>query len=127
MRGVVVIFMLVFALVGSSCNVSPVTNIGGIDLEVLTNQPPDVLRENQYFSVSLKLKNNIPHPVSDINVCVFDILGSEYGGINSEECQSLSISGADHEDDKIIPEEAYVVFPEHGGSYVYHNLQFAIH
>ena len=124
MRGEIIL-LLVFLLIISSCETTQqTTNLGGIDMEFLPAQPPtDVFREDSEFRVGLKLKNNLPDLVENVKLCVYDLLGDDYGGIDKE-CQVFSLAAAQIEDDRIFPEEKLVYFPEFG-TYSYTNLEFA--
>ena len=98
------------------------TNIGGVDIQFIENQPPSQLRENAHFNVGLKLKNNIPETMQGVEVCVSDSLSNEYGGISGKECQTVSISAAEHDGGSIFPEEKTLLFPQ-GGGYYYSGLE----
>jgi len=124
MRGEIIL-LLVFLLVISSCETTQqVTNVGGIDMEFLPSQPPtDVFREDSEFRVGLKLKNNLPDPVENVKLCVYDLLGDNYGGIDKE-CRDFSLVAAQVEGNQVFPEEKLVYFPEFG-TYSYTNLELA--
>ncbi len=123
MRGDLVIFVILSMLLLSSCQERGTgTKVGGIDLEFLPNQPPEQLYENSNFAVGLKLLNSLPERVQGVNICVSDILASEYGGIVGEECQTVVIEGAFHEERDIVPEEEVIYFPKSGEAYSYEDL-----
>ncbi len=124
MRGGLILLFLVAVLLVSSCGqqTGQATNIGGVDVQFIENQPPSELRENAHFNVGLKLKNNLPEKVEDVAVCVSDSLSSEYGGISGKECQTVSISAAEHNENSISPEEVTLLFPQ-GGGYYYSGLE----
>lgn len=124
MRGEIIL-LLIFLLIISSCETTQqATNLGGIDMEFLPSQPPtDVFREDSEFRVGLKLKNNLPNPVENVKLCVYDLLGNTYGGIERE-CRVFSLASAQVEDNQIFPEEKLVYFPEFG-TYSYTNLELA--
>tara|TARA_Y100000310_G_C20682149_1_gene816628 strand:- start:1662 stop:2561 length:900 start_codon:yes stop_codon:yes gene_type:complete len=123
MRGDLTILLILGTVLLSSCQGGGErTNTGGIDLEFLKNQPPEEIYENSNFIVGLKLKNSLPEAVQGINVCVSDILSSEHQGIVGKECQSLTIGGAEHKEEIIIPEEEVIYFPKNTQYYSYANM-----
>lgn len=93
-------------------------------MEFLPAQPPtDIFREDSEFKVGLKLVNNLPKIVENVNVCVYDLLGNDYGGIEKE-CQILNLAPAQKEENTIYPESKLIYFPEFG-TYSYTNLELA--
>ena len=127
MRGVLVLLLLVVVLLVSSCQQgTQSTNVGGIDIEFIENQPPVTLREDASFTVGLYLKNNLPKAVQNIEVCVQDSFRDGNGGIFGKECKSVDISAADVSGDTISPEIEQVYFPIGEGGYVYDNLGIGI-
>jgi hypothetical protein len=123
MRGNLKILLILSTLLLSSCQGGGErTSIGGIDLEFLKNQPPEEIYENSNFVVGLKLTNSLPEAVQGIRVCVSDIISSEHQGIVGEECQILTIGGAEHNDKRIIPEEEIIYFPKSKQAYSYKNM-----
>ena len=124
MRGGLILVLLVLLLLVSSCQQNQeATNLGGVDIEFLENQPPTTLREGAQFNVGLNLKNNLPEAVDNIEICISDSLTDGYGGIYGKECQYVSISPAEHGGEVISPEEVRTLFPQGGGGYYYNNLE----
>ncbi len=124
MRGDFKILWLAFgALFLSACQTGEVsTNLGGINLEFLKNQPPQEIYENSNFVVGLKLKNSLPQAVEGVEVCVSDIISSEHGGIVGEECDSISMYSAEHREGMISYEEQVLYFPKDGQAYAYKDM-----
>jgi len=123
MRGGLVLLFLVMVLLVSSCQQSAQsTNVGGIDIEFIENQPMSTLREGASFTVGLYLKNSLPESIYSVEVCVQDSFRDGNGGIYGQECQEIDISAAEVDGNTVSPEVARVYFPRGDGSYTYDNL-----
>lgn len=112
-RGVVIL-LLVFGLLvsASSCLTGPVpegTDIGGVDvLFAYDDQPPQAgktIYEGDDVVVSYYLINTVPRPISNAELCVWDLVSDFHGGIQGEQCRNFNLNKANEYDEEIIPFE----------------------
>ena len=125
MRYLLILLISIVLLFSSGCT-GPVekTNIGGVDIGFLLNQPPRELREDANFMVGLELINNLPKAVEG-TLCLSDTPANSFGGIQEPECRAIFMAPAEVSGNSKYVEESRFYFPE-TGSYYYHNLEMGI-
>lgn len=129
MKSVILVVFLGILIVISSCQPSGTgTNIGGVDMQFLKDQPPLMnIRDNQEFNIGLVLTNSLPREVNDAKLCVYDTVTESAGGIPGKPCVTIFLPAAEQVDDKITPYKSDpIYFPENGGTYVYRAGQKGI-
>ncbi|MBT4334547.1 hypothetical protein HOD61_01900 [archaeon] len=127
MRYLSILSIILVAIFVSSCMGGPgqETNIGGIDMKFLENQPTNLIREDANFLVGVELTNNIPKYL-DGSLCIYDTPANSFGGIQEPECTLLHLSPAEIVNDQKYPDTQLIQFPVSGNSYTYGNLAMGV-
>lgn len=98
------------------------SEIDVINMNFLTNQPPQQLYEGQSFRVGLNIDNYAAEE-KEIFLCIFDELGDYFNGIPANTCQTIKLERSDISGDTIIPSKKRVYLPGEEETYVYENVK----
>lgn len=93
-----------------------------IDMNFVTNQPPQEIYEGQSFRVGLNI-DNYATAKKDVFFCIFDELGGYFNGIPADTCQTVSLESAELSGDNIVPSKKRIYLPGEEETYVYNNIK----
>lgn len=120
MRGVIIIIFFSILLIISGCQTGTTTGFSGVNMRFIENYPPTTVRDNGDFRIGLVLTNSMPRQVDDAKVCVYDLALDSAGGIPKVQCSNVLLPAAEEDNNRLVPSETKIFFPEGGGTYVYH-------
>ncbi|GEM_PF-2955483 len=116
------LFVLIF-LAGCSGTSTIKSDVGGVDIFLVEGKPPfDGIYEERPFAVEAILKNYLDRDVNG-EICTYDSLGDEFGGIERVDCKGFTMDPAIYLEGELIDvaEQRYSF-----GPYIYTKLPLGL-